>query len=87
MLNWLHDIYDQAVQLIEGQGAKIITPIVWVNLFISVYFLDIKQVAGVVDLVKDITLSAIAIAGGVVGVAKAFVSFRQQLKKDKKKTK
>lgn len=84
MFNWLSYLLDSAIQIMESRGIRIVIPIIGVNLFISVFFLDIKSFSTIADLIKNIILSLIAIAMAVMGAVNTYISMRKNIREHKK---
>lgn len=87
MLSVLSDFLDSQIRLLEAKGAWILIPIFGIQAYIFSWFANIQGVQNTFDIVKNIILSLIGIAMGVMGVINTYIATKKKLReylKDKK---
>jgi uncharacterized integral membrane protein len=87
MLHFFSDIVDKQLHILEAKGAWVILPIFGVNCYLMAWFVDIHIWSDSFDLIKNIALSLIGIAMGIMGCVNTFLAMKQRIKKYKEENK
>lgn len=87
MLHFISDILDKQANFIEAKGAWIIVPIFGINSFIMAIFANIHSWQDNFNLIKNMSLSLIGVAMGIMGVVNTFIGMKKRIKKYKEENK